>query len=836
MNHPQFEPKLKEIPKVPEEFGEDGGHLYKYYDALAAELDDDMVEGLKTQLDGILIFAGLFAGVNSAFLALTLPEMSADPADDTNALLLQLVTGDNSTIRSADDLPSATFAPSPGIFPVNVLFSLSLTLAILSSFLAVLGQQWLVFYRKRSGGGAEVQRREQLRRYLGAQRWHLELILDELLPGLLQLALVVFCVGFVLYLRTLSKTIYYVVTTPMAMAIAVLFLMAIIAVWDQWCPFKSPLSRLLSQVFRVFVYARAFAKLIVSKFKYEPSLRTIIGLLWVCSVLLHVPVVVTYIIILTRRLIFNASTFIVCLLRCRSLSSADFLPLGGDLWDTSSGVSLSMLAGMWERIKGMGNRLNGMVDRIKGMIYLVDGMIGGIPRRGEGVAQLRAIVAKRVLCTSEDFNALIYTGINLLAMKEKASALHLLEDDAVHQRLGELSTNAEPALASVFSRVSAYLLWGGQSAELFVEPQHRQLYSSTMSFPRTPTDMGKHHPLELKVKGLREGLQKHVQSFGANGKLSLLYFGFLEVVLDGYSSKGSLKSLLSDHAIMVQQASESLTPGWIWLVANIVCRINHPMETWTARNLRVQRERVEVVKGLIRDFGWEMRTWQNCDWDNMMQVIRNAFGRDTPSQENNWLLEQVLLISAKHQRENGLRFVANKCIDLVCKFDGVRLWDGDRPENEQKADRARCTRILSQCFRAIRDKDEDLLKQTLKENLDKLVKHLEWFKEYLLQNPHADDLSILSSWLEIQETLCTDRQNPNAPDGIWSWQQLPEFKAARPRLDSAFRAMEAAMPNIPPVDGDPRDPQIVSAVVEGPRKAEPENGNRKDPAAASGKP
>ncbi|KIO21808.1 hypothetical protein M407DRAFT_35317, partial [Tulasnella calospora MUT 4182] len=110
--------------------------------------DEDMVKSLKAQLDGILIFGGLFAGVNSAFLALTLPEMSADPADDTNALLLQLVAGGNSTIRSVDDLPSATFTPSPGIFPVNVLFSLSLTLAIVSSFLAVLGQQWLVYYRK----------------------------------------------------------------------------------------------------------------------------------------------------------------------------------------------------------------------------------------------------------------------------------------------------------------------------------------------------------------------------------------------------------------------------------------------------------------------------------------------------------------------------------------------------------------------------------------------------------------------------------------------------------------------------------------------------------------
>ncbi|KIO24295.1 hypothetical protein M407DRAFT_26312 [Tulasnella calospora MUT 4182] len=98
----RFEEKLTAVPETPNHFGEDGGHFYRYYDALADEIDEDMVMSLKAQLDGILIFAGLFAGVNSAFLALTLPELSADPVDDTNALLLQLVTGGNGSIASGD--------------------------------------------------------------------------------------------------------------------------------------------------------------------------------------------------------------------------------------------------------------------------------------------------------------------------------------------------------------------------------------------------------------------------------------------------------------------------------------------------------------------------------------------------------------------------------------------------------------------------------------------------------------------------------------------------------------------------------------------------------------
>ncbi|KAG8923193.1 hypothetical protein FRC01_013070 [Tulasnella sp. 417] len=240
-----FEQPITERPEIPVQFGEDGGKFYYYYDQLADELDEDLTKRLKAQLDSLLIFAGLFAGVNSAFLALTLPMMSADPADDTNALLLQLVKGGNATINSEADLPSASFSPSSAIYPVNVLFAVSLTCALMSSFLAVLGQQWLVYYRKRSGGGAEHQRKEQLRRQLGAQRWRLELVLDDVLPGLLQSGLVIFCVSFILYLCTLSGPMSSIIAVIVGTAVAVTVAAAVCATWDRMCPYQSPLSHLL---------------------------------------------------------------------------------------------------------------------------------------------------------------------------------------------------------------------------------------------------------------------------------------------------------------------------------------------------------------------------------------------------------------------------------------------------------------------------------------------------------------------------------------------------------------------------------------------------------------
>lgn len=46
--------QLTALPDVPKEFGDDGGHFYRYYDKLADELDEDLVQSLKAQLDGLL--------------------------------------------------------------------------------------------------------------------------------------------------------------------------------------------------------------------------------------------------------------------------------------------------------------------------------------------------------------------------------------------------------------------------------------------------------------------------------------------------------------------------------------------------------------------------------------------------------------------------------------------------------------------------------------------------------------------------------------------------------------------------------------------------------------
>ncbi|KAG8939814.1 hypothetical protein FRC04_005962 [Tulasnella sp. 424] len=245
---------MAHIPDFPPEFGEDKGKFFEHYDKIQDELDEEMVKRLKENLDGILVFAGLFAGVNSAFLANTLNLVQPNPLDDISSLLQQLVQG-----LQSFSLPSITFTPSLRALVINGLFGLSLSSALFASFFAVLGKQWLMFYRNRDGGGVDQQRWEQLRRSLGAERWGLVPVLEVVLPMFIQTALVIFTLGFVLYLRTMSEALSNFVLVPLVVTVFLSFLTVGFSLWDYSCPFRTPLSEI---VFRVPSLASVIGRVI----------------------------------------------------------------------------------------------------------------------------------------------------------------------------------------------------------------------------------------------------------------------------------------------------------------------------------------------------------------------------------------------------------------------------------------------------------------------------------------------------------------------------------------------------------------------------------------------
>ncbi|KAG8891938.1 hypothetical protein FRC01_014427 [Tulasnella sp. 417] len=190
--------------------------------------------------------------------------MSADPTDDTNALLLELVRGNNETALSLT-LPSTQFSPNPQISTINFLFLVSLASALFASFFAVVGKQWLAYYQTPEGSGGDKQRGEQLKRSQGAERWRLIPILDGLIPLLLQFALVIFAVGIILYLHTLSKALAYTMVAISSLAFLCFCLTIGVSFWDPYSPYRTPASQLFNWCCDRLISAWMYALVLISR-------------------------------------------------------------------------------------------------------------------------------------------------------------------------------------------------------------------------------------------------------------------------------------------------------------------------------------------------------------------------------------------------------------------------------------------------------------------------------------------------------------------------------------------------------------------------------------------
>ncbi|KAG8998915.1 hypothetical protein FRB94_006532 [Tulasnella sp. JGI-2019a] len=148
------------------------------YDKIADAHDVHMVGRLNSDLDVLLIFAGLFSAVNTAFIVVTLANLSPNPSGKTNTLLrLLVIRADNSTL-TANDL-SPPFQASVVAIRQNCTFFASLCSSLLAAIGAVLAKQWLGSY-ERTGqtGSLEKQCLRRTEKFLGAEALPVALVVS----------------------------------------------------------------------------------------------------------------------------------------------------------------------------------------------------------------------------------------------------------------------------------------------------------------------------------------------------------------------------------------------------------------------------------------------------------------------------------------------------------------------------------------------------------------------------------------------------------------------------------------------------------------------------------
>ncbi|KAJ8090695.1 hypothetical protein PM082_018257 [Marasmius tenuissimus] len=165
--------------------------------------DDDLVQGWKEDLDTLLVFAGLFSAVVTAFAVESYQQLSEDPAETTVALLRQISQQLNQPNATASISPEQ-FEPSPSNVRINCFWFLSLILSLTSSLFALLCKQWLREHLRdtntRTPGEALALR--QLR-HDSFNNWKVPKFL-AILPVLLEVALLLFFAGLLELLWTLN--------------------------------------------------------------------------------------------------------------------------------------------------------------------------------------------------------------------------------------------------------------------------------------------------------------------------------------------------------------------------------------------------------------------------------------------------------------------------------------------------------------------------------------------------------------------------------------------------------------------------------------------------------
>ncbi|KAG9026007.1 hypothetical protein FRB95_009515 [Tulasnella sp. JGI-2019a] len=215
---PYYPPRSFDSDDEASKFGSQGGYWLKY-DRLADKFDQDMLISLNSNLDVLLIFAGLFSGIVTAFITSVV------------------------TPGSAERLPNYVRQ--------SCMFYASLSCSLLAAAAAVLAKQWLQSYERTGQTGTrEMQSIRRTEKFLGAKAWGLQPLV-EVLPMLLLISLAIFFTALIDYLFQEITAAAVVVTMFASSGAAIYSLTVIVGAISTVSPFQTAVSTGLREVYNL---------------------------------------------------------------------------------------------------------------------------------------------------------------------------------------------------------------------------------------------------------------------------------------------------------------------------------------------------------------------------------------------------------------------------------------------------------------------------------------------------------------------------------------------------------------------------------------------------------
>ncbi|KAF9045484.1 hypothetical protein BJ165DRAFT_165295 [Panaeolus papilionaceus] len=253
--------------------------VWTAYLDLTKSKGEELMRIWNSDLDTILIFAGLFSAILTAFLIETRKGLQRDNQDTTNILLERVIQ----TLQSLQNTTApkeivsgplnAHYIPPPAILWINGLLFVSLTFSLVGAFGTILAKGWVSQFIPVSAGLPMNDACNRHRRFFGDDQRHLRTVINTL-PITLHVAFYLFFGGLVTLLFQDDPRIAVVVTALIAATMLLYLGCSMRPILNPQSPFRTPLSSLLP------IFPALFLPLIVildifGHMYYQPMSRRI---------------------------------------------------------------------------------------------------------------------------------------------------------------------------------------------------------------------------------------------------------------------------------------------------------------------------------------------------------------------------------------------------------------------------------------------------------------------------------------------------------------------------------------------------------------------------------
>ncbi|KAF7344158.1 hypothetical protein MVEN_01706000 [Mycena venus] len=228
-----------------------GGKMWAVYVTEAEKYDRALVESWKSDMEGMLIFAGLFSASVVAFLIESYKTLIPDSGDTTILLLTQIsnqlaaaANGTSFTITSP-----GSFTPQTSALVCNTLWFISLGLSLTCALVATLVEQWAREFMHKADMRSAPAIRARVFSYLyyGLKRFKMHTVVG-VIPLLLHTSLLFFFAGLVAFLIPVNIVVTLVTAILLFILAAVYLLLTSLPLVYVDCPYQTPLSGALWQL------------------------------------------------------------------------------------------------------------------------------------------------------------------------------------------------------------------------------------------------------------------------------------------------------------------------------------------------------------------------------------------------------------------------------------------------------------------------------------------------------------------------------------------------------------------------------------------------------------